>query len=131
MAAPLSEDLRRRIAHAYLDGEGTRDEVARRFRVSAASVDRFVRLQRDHGSVAPKPHGGGHARRVPDGDKALLERLLGEDPSLTQQELAERYTEATGRPVSQRTMSRMLRRFEVTRKKKPSTPPSATAKTWP
>lgn len=131
MAAPLSEDLRRRIARAYLDGEGTREEIAERFRVSAASVDRFVRLQREGGSIAAKPHGGGTECRVPDTDKAVLQALLAEDPSLTQQELAERYGERAGRVVSQRTMSRVLRRLAITRKKKPRTPPSATARTSP
>lgn len=131
MPPPLSQDLRSRIAQAYLNGEGTRPQIAQRFHVSQASVDRFVRLFRQKGSVAPKPHAGGPARSVPDQDKPLLQALFEDNPSLTQAELAQCYREQTDRRVSQRTISRMLKRFALTRKKKSSTPPSANAPTSP
>ena len=129
MAASLSSDLRERIVQAYLRGEGTRAEIAARFDVGPASVDRYVRLYRQSGSVAAKPHAGGPRPRVPDEDRALLEAYLQENPSLTQAELAERYSKETGRHISQRTMSRVLRRFGITRKKKRRMPPSETEKT--
>lgn len=120
MPAAYSNDLRLRIAQAYLDGEGTRDEIARRYRISPASVDRYVRLWRTSGSVEPTPHTAGPERRVRPEDESLLVAWLAENPSLTQTELAERYTKETGRSVSQRTISRVLRRVGITRKKSPS-----------
>lgn len=50
-----SNDLRLRIARAYLAGEGTRAEIAERFHVSPASVDRFVRRNPKGGFVSFTP----------------------------------------------------------------------------
>ena len=125
MPAAYSTDLRKRVASAYLAGEGTRDEIAERFQISSASVGRYVRLWRAMGSVERTPQRGGAARRVRLEDEALFESWLGENPSLTQTELAVRYRETTGRAVSQRTISRTLSRMGITRKKSRSTPRSA------
>ena len=129
MPAPLSNDLRRRIVDAYLAGEGTLDEIADRFAIGPASVTRFVRLYRQTGSVAPKPHNGAPETRVRAEDIPVLKAWLTENPSLTQQELAQRYTEHTGRSVSQRSISRTLIRHGITRKKSRSQRPSVTART--
>lgn len=121
MPASYSNDLRLRIARAYLAGEGTRAEMAERFQVSPASVDRFVRRFRETGSVEPTPHTKGPQRRVRPEEEPLLVAWLEENASLTQTELAERYEQQTRRPVSQRTISRVLRRMGITRKKRPFT----------
>ncbi|GAB4266219.1 MAG: hypothetical protein Kow00122_20880 [Thermoleophilia bacterium] len=49
----------------------------------------------------------------------MIKQWFREEPDLTQQELAERFTEETGQPVSQQTISRSLRRLGITRKKSP------------
>src|SRR5215472_5612524 len=54
-----SIDLRERVVAACDRGEGTREQIARRFRVSVAWVYRLLARRRDTGSIAPKPHGGG------------------------------------------------------------------------
>lgn len=62
MPAPLSNDLRIRIAEAR-----AQDAVGR------ASVDRVLRLVRETGSVEPAPHGGGAPKRIqeaPNGESA-------------------------------------------------------------
>lgn len=129
MPAPLSLDLRRRIVKAYQRGEGTIGQVAERFSVGHATVERLLALERTSGSVEPRPHGGGTEPVVRAEDKPLLLAWMRENPSMTQEELAQRYAEATGRAVCQQTMSRALARLEITRKKSPSTPRSATDRT--
>ena len=57
MASPYSVDLRERVVAAFRSGL-SRAEVAARFRVSASSVRRWARLERQTGSVAPQPMGG-------------------------------------------------------------------------
>ena len=57
MAAPYSIDLRARVVAAYRSGL-SRADVAERFQVSASSVQRWSRLDRQNGSVAAKPMGG-------------------------------------------------------------------------
>ena len=54
-----SIDLRERVVAACDRGEGTREQIAKRFCVSVAWVYRLLARRRDTGSIAPKPHGGG------------------------------------------------------------------------
>ena len=117
MPAPLSLDLRRRIVRAYLDGEASQQEVARRFDVNEATVMRLVARHRATGSVEPTPQQHGPPARIQPEDAERLEHWLEENPSLTQAELARRFSETTGTPVSQQTVSRGLRRHAITRKK--------------
>lgn len=129
MPAPLSNDLRQRIVEAYLAGEGTLAEIAARFAIGPASVTRFVRLYRQTGSVTPKPHNGAPETRVRPEDIPLLKAWLNENPSLTQTELAQRYSAHTGRSTSQRSISRTLIRHGITRKKSRLRPHSVTERT--
>lgn len=115
---PLSLDIRLRIAQAYEQGEGTQAQIARRFKVGKATVERLVRLKRVTGSLVPRPHRGGHALRITDGDRERLLTDLEREPDLRQQDLAERLTRE-GRPVSRRTVGRSLERLAITRKKSP------------
>src|SRR4051794_2312958 len=57
--APYSNDVRERVLMAGDAGEGTREEVAGRFRVSARWVRKLLARRIATGSVAPKPDGGG------------------------------------------------------------------------
>lgn len=126
MPAPLSLDLRQRIVHAYLAGEGTIPVVATRFNVGQATVERYLALYRATGSLQARPHGGGPALHITEDQATLLVAWLEENPSLTQQELADRFTTETGGRVTQQTVSSTLRRIGHTRKKSPSTRASAT-----
>ena len=112
----LSIDLRERIVSAYEQGQGSQQALADRFHVSLSSVERLLRLKRETGSLEPKPHRSGHQPIINEDDFPLIEDLLKDD--LIQEELAQRFTEQTGRSVSQPTISRVLRRMEITRKKK-------------
>ena len=117
MPAPLSKDLRRRIFEAYRNGEGTLNDIAERFQVGSASVTRLARLFRQSGTLQAKPHNGGPETRVRPEDMPMIEAWLKQNPSLTQSELAQHYTVHTGRPVSQRSMSRTLAHHGITPKK--------------
>ena len=126
MPAPLSNDLRRRIVAAYQAGEGTLDEVAERFQVGSASVTRLLRLHRETGSIEPKTYTRTAETRVRAEDIPRLQSWLTDNASLTQDELAQRYERETGRTVSQRTISRVLKKAGITRKKSRAIPRSAT-----
>jgi transposase len=56
---PLSNDLREGILAAVDDREGSRRQLAARFAVDVSTVTRLLRLRRETGSLAPRPHGGG------------------------------------------------------------------------
>lgn len=115
----LSIDLRQRIVRAYQNKEGSIRQLAKRFAVSKSSVERLLKAERTTGSVAPKAHRAGREPIVRLEDKALIKSLLEQNCDLTQEQTAERFTAETGRPVSQQTISRALKRLSITRKKSP------------
>ena len=117
MPAPFSTDLRRRVIDAARST--TAHETAARFGVSVATVHRLRRLDRIHGSVAPRPHGGGHAPLVTDEHRPLFDGYLHENPSMPHEVVARRFEADTGRAVSRQTVQRMLARWRITRKKSP------------
>ncbi len=64
MAAPLSQDLRRRLVRAVEAGSSAR-EAARRFEVSVSAAVKLVRSVRETGSTAPGQISG-HRRPLPE-----------------------------------------------------------------
>ena len=116
---PLSNDLRQRIIDAYNQGEGSQRTLAQRFSVSRPTVERLCARFKATGSVEPAPRRNGPLPIVGEEDFARIDAWIEDQCDLTQQELADRFSEETGRRVSQRTMSRVLRRMEQTRKKSP------------
>lgn len=122
---PFSNDLRQRVLEAALSGELTQVQVAQRFSVSLSFVEKLLHRHRTTGSIAPRPHGGGRQRCIRAEHEAVLLRLIEADNDAIDAEIAERFTAATGQPVSTRTVNRMWRRLGVTRKKRHSGPASA------
>jgi transposase len=108
----ISDDLRLRIHEARQAGEGTA-EVAERFSVSTAFVRRLIQRFRLTGSLAPKPHGGGPARKLEAYDEALRQAAR-EHPDATPAEHKERLN----LPASRVAVWRALRRLRISRKKK-------------
>ena len=115
----LSLDLRKRIVEAYQRGEGSQRQLARRFAVSRSSVERLLKRFRTTGSVTPTAQRHGPAPTVQTHDFPMIAAWAEAVSDLTQDQIAERFTAETGRSVSQRTISRVLRRMEETRKKSP------------
>jgi transposase len=110
-----SEDLRDRVVRAVAIGT-PRDEVAGMFAVSVPSIERWLRLKRATGGVAPRPLLGPPAVKT----NALLEALperLAERADATLEEQCAWWREVTGIEVSTATMSRALTRLGWSRKK--------------
>ena len=117
MPPPLSADLRRRVLDAARSASAS--QVAARFGVSVITVHRLRRLDRLHGSIAPRPHAGGKPRLITDDDRPFFDACLAENPSMPHERIARRFAEQTGREVSRSTVRRALARWRITRKKSP------------
>ena len=115
MPAPLDDDLRRRVFDASLSASAA--QVATRFAVSVATVERLRKLHRETGSLTPKPHGGAPPRRVSDDDRPLFDGYLAENPSMPHAVMAQRFQKDTGRSVSPSSLARALVRWRLSRKK--------------
>ena len=110
-----SGDLRERVVRAVAIGT-PRDEVAAMFAVSVPTIERWLRLKRETGSLEPKPIPGPVAVKTTAVLAALPERLV-EHADATLAEQCAWWREVSGVEVSTATMSRALTRLGWTRKK--------------
>jgi transposase len=111
---PLSQDLRQRIVAAVDNNEGTRREIAKRFRVDVSCITRLLQLRRQTDSLQPRPRGGG---RLPTLDEQGLERLraaVQDQPDATLEQLRDRLNLDGSIMI----VWRGLKRLGITRKKK-------------
>jgi transposase len=119
-----SMDLRERVVTACDRGEGTREEVAKRFCVSIAWVYRLLQRRRQTGSIAPKPPGGGQKPAFDDDAIERLRQAVADCPDATPGELRH----ATGAACSTAAVHRALEKLGLPRKK---TTGRQRAKDWP
>ena len=64
---PYSIDLRERVLMAVDAGEGTQEQIAERFRVSARWIRKLLARRAATGSIAPEPNRGGPQALDPGG----------------------------------------------------------------
>jgi transposase len=126
MPKPISVEVRERVVAAHREGKGTYEELADLFKVGRASVNRWLRLDRETGSLAPKPPPG-RAPKLDEAGRAVLRELVEEDSDATLAELSERLEERLGVKLVPSAIFKVLAKMAITRKKKTSTRPSAIA----
>ena len=117
MGKALSLDLRERVA-CYVASGHSRRAAGRVFGVGASTVVRLVASQSRTGSLAPKPQG-----RAPGTSGKLashigfLTGMVGAEPDITLQELADALVQSHGVTVQLSSIHRALRRAGLTYKK--------------
>ncbi len=112
--SPYSHDLRQRVLDAVERGEGSIRQIARRFVVSLSFVVRLLQIHRRTGSIAPKPHRGGHPPALGPEDYERLRELVRQQPDATLEELQKRL----GVACSTAAICRALDKLGLPRKKK-------------
>jgi transposase len=114
-----SQDLRQRVL-AAVDGRLPRAEAVRTFRVSSATLKRWLARRRAEGHVRPRPIPGPPARKGA-ALRAGLSPQLQAHPAATLEEHCRLWEQAQGVRVSTATMSRAItRHLGWTRKKRSS-----------
>jgi transposase len=83
----LSLDLRERILAAYDGGDGTREEVGRRFRVSTGMVKKLLQQRRHTGEIGPRHYRSGRKPLILACHRERLRGLLTDKPDITLAEL--------------------------------------------
>jgi transposase len=119
-------DLRERVVRAVEAG-ASRRAAAAKFAVSPSFVIKLMQRWRRHGTVQPARLGG-HKRARLAGQAGRVQALLAAEPDLTIAELRSRLA-AAGIAASRSALGRFLIATGLTRKKRPSTPPSRTGPT--
>ncbi len=124
MPGPISIHVREGAVAAYERGDGTYEDVAARFGVSARALKRWVVLLRESGSVRPRERGGGWVSPV---ERDVLEAVLVEKRDSTTNEIAKAYNARVDRSrrVHRSSILRALHRFGYVFKKNGGVRPSS------
>lgn len=115
MSKALSVDLRVRVLAAVAEGL-THRQAGERFGVSAASVSRWRRLERDQGNVRPGPLGGDRRSQAPEWHAATILDIVATSRDITLAEIRIAL-EAKGVRSSIAALWRLLDRHRITLKK--------------
>jgi len=85
----LSVDLRERILASYDAREGTRQDVAERFRVSLGVVKKLLQQRRTTGDIRPRHRFSGRKPMILEHHRRQFRQLLERQPDLTLHQLRE------------------------------------------
>jgi transposase len=120
-----SVDLRERIVAAVTSGMARKD-VVRTFQISAATLGRYLKQQREAGDLTPRQHTGGRQKQIASEQHAVLQELIAAAPDATLAQTCQQWHQRTGVLLSLATMSRALAAIGWTRKKRHLPPASGT-----
>jgi len=127
MKKTLSLDLRERIVAAYDAKEGTREEVARRFKVSLGMVKKLLGQRARTGDLRARHRFSGRKAHLMPEHGQRLRQLIAQEPDLTLAEMKERLElHCTVAAVHW-----MVSRLGLTYKKRRSMRPSKTGRRSP
>jgi transposase len=121
-----SLDLRERIVRAYEQRLGSQRALASLFAVSLSFVEKLLRRHRTTGEITPRLHAGGRPPTCDGVALALIRQLVQAQPDATLEELCVQLQHQQGLRVSVATMSRLLHRLGLPRKKSRSMPRNGT-----
>lgn len=128
MAPPISVEVRKRVVAAHREGKGTYAELADVFQVGEASVSRWLRLERETGSLQPKPKPG-RAPKLDEHGRGVLRELVEANNDATLAELASQLQARLGVTLVVSAVHKVLVKMGISRKKKTSMRASVIAKT--
>ena len=128
MPKPLPIEFRRKVVDTYNAGDGTIEEIAKRFCISFNSVIRWLHLDQFTDDISPKRYKGGPAPKISDESLPLLRALVEEKPDRTCVELAEIWSARFQCEVRRTTIAVALERANISLKKRRFELPNATSK---
>ena|SRR5664280_945009 len=121
----LSLDLRERILASYDHEEGTREQIAHRFRVSLGMVKKLLQQRRRTGDIRPRHYRSGRKPIIMPAHHHQMRALLGKKPDLTLKELRATMALKCTLPA----IHYVLEKLGLTYKKRHSEPVSRTVQT--
>jgi len=123
----LSLDLRERILSTYDKENGTREQVARRFRVSLGMVKKLIQQRRHTGEIGSRRHLCGRKPRILESHRSQMRAILKKKPDITLKELRE----AAALDCTLPAIHYVLENMGLTYKKRLSMPASKSARMSP
>lgn len=117
---PYSQDLRDRVLAAVKETNLSQSKIAKSFKISKATLEKWLQRQRETGACTALPHGGGNPRALASCE-AFIRAQVKKQPDSTLEELCARVANAKGVQSSSSMMCRELQRLQLPRKKSHST----------
>ena len=112
MPKPYSHDLRCKVVEAIVLNGMKRCEASEQFNISRSRIYDWLKRYEERGDVSPSHHNhSGHSHKITDW--SAFEVFVREHADNTQAEMADLWPEK----ISDRTISRGLKRINFTRKK--------------
>ena len=121
----ISLDLRERILASYDQKEGTREEIAQRFKVSLGMVKKLLQRRREGGDIGPRYHRCGLKPGKVAAQGRTFRQLLSHKPDMTLEELRK----ATALNCTLPAIHYVLEKMGLTYKKRHSVPANKTGPT--
>ena len=85
-------ELRERVIKAYHRGDGSQRLLSERFSISRATLELWLKRERETGSLTPSPPGGGNVSRV---DMKRLHSIIEAQPDASTVEITAVYNRRT------------------------------------
>ena len=120
----LSIDLRERILATYDKENATREDVARRFRVSLGMVKKLIQQRRHTGNIQSRRHLCGRKPLILENHRSQMRDLVSKKPDITLAELRD----AVGLNCTLPAIHYALEQMGLSYKKRLSMPASKSAK---
>jgi transposase len=121
----LSLDLRERILASYDRKEGTREQIAHRFKVSLGMVKKLLQQRRRTGEIAPRHRFSGRKAVILPAYGQAMRTLLRRKPDMTLQEMRK----ALGLACTLPAIHYALQKIGLTYKKRRSGPANKAVRT--
>ena len=118
---PYSLDLRQKIIDVYETVPISQRQLAKRFGVTLSFIEKRLKQRRETGSIAPKVRTQQTPTKLNEANLAILRQLVEAHNDATLEELRNLLKQATGIQVGRSTIDRMLKKLNLTLKKKRST----------
>ena len=124
-----SNDLRMLVVKCYEDGEGSTRTLEKRFRISRSTIEDWISLSRQTGSVEKRPHGGGAERKLTKEVLELIKEIIEKQNDLTDEEIRCILEEEHSVVISRATVNKGVHELGLSRKKNSSMTPKETKNT--
>jgi transposase len=111
-------EVRERIIEAADNEVGTIEEIAEIFGISERFIYKLLRLRREEGNIAPRPHGGGARAKLDEKKRQVLNEIVTDNPDATLAELRDSLKKKTKTYISISTVWRRLEDARLTLKKR-------------
>lgn len=117
-----SLDLRQKIVDAYAEGNISQRQLAKQFRVALSFIEKLLKQYRETRSIAPKVRTEQTPTKLTPEQLTVLSSIVEANNDATLDELRYQLAQQTGVLISRSTLDRMVKKLNLSVKKKRYTP---------